>query len=353
MGHKRTVASNLVEFKKETLIARLADCNGDKMERIIEVRTNPVTGRCSRITFSRGLESERGTDSLPPPPPDATDTGACPFCQPQLESRTPCIANHLSLHRRLHNGRSVLFPNLFPYGVYSAVSIFDHHHFVEIGKASANAYADCFENSMRYLRIVKAADPAAVYMAVAQNFLPAAGGSLVHPHLQVHADRIASNHHRFLQKRTTAYRAETGRQLFSDYLEAEKQEGTRYIGRTGCWHWMAAFAPEGFFEIWAINPGKISLFQVSARDWQALSRGILNAQRFYRSLNRNSYNLGLLSIEDGVRSQLELRCVIMARSNYAPWVRSDHTSYEVMLGDCATFNAPEETAALARPFWTE
>jgi len=32
-------------------------------------------------------------------------------------------------------------------------------------------------------------------------------------------------------------------------------------------------------------------------------------------------------------------------------VRNDHTSFETMLGDMATFNAPEETAARARPFW--
>ena len=43
---------------------------------------------------------------------------------------------------------------------------------------------------------------------------------------------------------------------------------------------------------------------------------------------------------------------MLVRSNYAPWVRSDHTGFEVMLGDMATFNAPEETARLARTFWT-
>jgi UDPglucose--hexose-1-phosphate uridylyltransferase len=39
------------------------------------------------------------------------------------------------------------------------------------------------------------------------------------------------------------------------------------------------------------------------------------------------------------------------RSNYAPWVRSDFTGFEVMLGDMATFSAPEATAEKARRFW--
>jgi hypothetical protein len=48
---------------------------------------------------------------------------------------------------------------------------------------------------------------------------------------------------------------------------------------------------------------------------------------------------------------LELRAVMTVRSNYAQWVRSDHTGFEVMLGDMATFTSPEETARMARHFW--
>jgi len=59
-----------------------------------------------------------------------------------------------------------------------------------------------------------------------------------------------------------------------------------------------------------------------------------------------------LVIEDGA-SMLELRVVLVVRSNYAPWVRNDHTGFEVMLGDMATFTAPEMTAAMARPFWNQ
>jgi len=40
-------------------------------------------------------------------------------------------------------------------------------------------------------------------------------------------------------------------------------------------------------------------------------------------------------------------------SNYAEWARNDHSGFEVMLGDMATFNAPEETAGMARPFWRD
>jgi UDPglucose--hexose-1-phosphate uridylyltransferase len=221
---------------------------------------------------------------------------------------------------------------------------------VEIGTASPASYANCFLNSAEYLRRVLAQDPEAVYMAITQNHLPSAGGSLLHPHLQIQADRIASNHQRFLKKRALEHFRQTGRLLLSDYLRREKAHHQRYIGATGAWEWLAAFAPEGFFEIWGILPQVISLSQMTTAAWESLAQGVLNTQRYYRSLNRNGYNLGLLAIEEET-STLELRIVLLARSNYAPWVRNDHTGFEVMLGDMATFTAPEDTATAARPFW--
>jgi galactose-1-phosphate uridylyltransferase len=166
----------------------------------------------------------------------------------------------------------------------------------------------------------------------------------------VHADRIAPNHHRFLDRRTRAYRDTAARSLFSDLLKHERDDGARIIGRTGSWEWLAAFAPEGFYEIWGILPGRTSLLALDAGEWGSLAEGVVNAQRFYRSLCRNGYNFGLLAVEQE-DSALELRAVMLVRSNYAAWVRNDHTSFETMLGDMATFHAPEETARLARPFW--
>jgi galactose-1-phosphate uridylyltransferase len=124
------------------------------------------------------------------------------------------------------------------------------------------------------------------------------------------------------------------------------------IGSSGPWQWLAAFAPEGFFEIWGILPAVTSLRQTTEHHWRTLARGVLNVQKFYRSLGRNGYNLGLLLLEDG-SDDMELCVVMTVRSNYAPWVRSDFTGYEVMLGDMATFSAPERIACLARPFWAE
>ena len=337
-------------FESQRIEAHIRGAGGEPITRPIELRINPVTGRRSRITFSRSLEGEPATQVLPSPPPDAQGGENCPFCPGHIDGATPRLIKGIDDRGRLHRGESVLFPNLYPYGAYSAVSLFDGQHFVEIGTADAGTYADSFINCAAYLKRVAAYDEQAVFMAITQNHLPAAGGSLVHPHLQVHADRIPSNHHDFLNRRAKEHWEKCGSGLLGDYLAAERIHSSRLIGSTGRWHWLAAFAPEGFFEIWAILPGETSLFSLDDGDWQNLATGVINTQRFYRSLCRNSYNLGLLTQErpDGC---LELRVVLTVRANYAPWVRSDMTGYEIMLGDMATFNAPEETAEKARPFW--
>jgi galactose-1-phosphate uridylyltransferase len=333
-----------LRFDSQSVSAKFIDPSGLVAERKIEIRTNPISGRTCRISFSRIDEKEPGTESLPQPPPDADKTAQCPFCRPQVNAKTPQLHPDLSSSGRLARGESLLFPNLFPYGSYSAVSLFDDTHFVEIGNASADAYANSFLNCSRYLAKINDHDPEAVYMAITQNHLPSAGGSLLHPHLQINADRLPANHQRILLQRANGFHQHSGNYLFSSYL-------SRYIGTTGSWQWMAAFAPEGFFEIWGLLPQKTSFQQVTASDWQDLARGILNTQRFYRHLCRNGYNLGLLAVEMP-SSRLELRVVIMVRSNYAPWVRSDHTGFEVMLGDMTTFNAPEQTAERARAFFS-
>lgn len=337
-------------FRTRTVTAVLRSPDGEKLERPVEIRTHPITGRACRITFSRKEEKEAGTETLPPPPPDASETAACPFCPAALAESTPCLDTRLNAGKRLRRGRSVLFPNLFPYAAHSAVSLFDDGHFTEIGTAPVSAYLDSLINCRRYLQLVNAADPGAVFMAITQNHLPSAGGSLVHPHLQVHADGIAANHHRFYCEAANAYHRNTGRWLLSDYMECERKDGRRWIGTTGDWHWMAAFAPEGFYEIWGILPRRISLLHLTDRELEQLARGILSAQKFFRSLHRNGYNLGILSAESP-DSRLELRAVLTVRSNYAPWVRNDYTSFEVMLGDMATFVPPEETAGQARAWF--
>ena len=338
-----------LDFVSDLHTAEILLADGSRCTRQIEIRKCPISGRTARITYSRQDEQEPRAESLPEPPPFAYDNSTCPFCSHNLATSTPRIVPELFPDGRMTKGNSVLFPNLYPYGRYSAVSLFDDQHFVEIGTASPLSYRDCLLNCRDYLLRIGKKDPAARYLAITQNHLPSAGGSLLHPHLQIQADHVPANHQRSLGDCSRNHLARHCTLLFSDYLAHEKQDGSRMLGTIGNWHWLTSFAPEGFYEIWGILPGITSLQAVHDEEWYDLASGIIHCQKFYRSLGRNGYNLGIL-FENGCAS-LEVRAVLTVRSNYAPWVRSDFTGFELGPGDMATFDAPEAVAFRGRQFW--
>lgn len=339
-----------MNFKKELVQAEFKTSDGKRQQTDIEIRIDPVTGRTSRIAFSRSREKEPGTKTLPQPPPEASAEDACPFCPGNVFTRTPTLRSDIFDQERLCRGESILFPNLFPYGPYSAVSLIGSRHFAEIGTASPGEYTECLLNCINYLRQVNKSDPKVCNLAITQNHLPSAGGSLVHPHLQINAEHIPANHQLFYRNKAAEFKKLTKKYVFSEYIKAEKRNKNRYISTTGRWEWCAAFAPEGFFEIWAILPGTFSMLTPHEQDWADLCQGIINVQKFYRSLNRNGYNLGLISYESS-ESAMELKVKMVVRSNHAAWVRNDHTGFEVMLGDMVTFTPPEDTAKAARSFF--
>lgn len=341
----------MLNFEKQLIEARFVNPTGQVVNNLLEVRTDPISRSTSRITYARQKEKEPGTEDLPKPPPEASARENCPFCRPQVMYRTPQLDPELFSEARLQKGDSLLFPNLFPYGQYSAVSLIDDNHFVEIGTASLSAYTDSLLNCKDYLKAIRNRDREAVYLAITQNHLPSAGGSLIHPHFQIQADKVPANNQRQLEHRSRRFYEKTGNLLLSAYLEKELGNKERYIGRTGNWQWVAAYAPKGFYEVWGLLPGAFSLCSLDQEDYRDLAQGILNIQKFYRSLNRNGYNLGILAIETE-DSLLELRVVLMVRSTYSPWVRNDQTGFEMMLGEMATFNSPEEIADWCSEFFS-
>ena len=341
----------MIEFKKTELIATFMDASGSQIKRIQQVRTDPVSLKQCRITPSRALENERGTEKLYDPPQTDLDEKKCPFCPENLKSMTPCLIPEISKKKRLFYNNSILFPNLFPYTEWSAVSLFNNIHHVEIGTADLDSYQDSFINCSQYLEQVKKVDPKAIYMSITQNHLPGAGGSLVHPHLQVHATEQISVNHQILEQNSKVYKAKYDKCILSDLLVTEKKTNKRYIGRTGSWEWIAAFAPSGFYEIWGIASEVSSLLiSKETQIWKDLAKGILNTQKFYKSMNRNSYNLAMLSVENGKPFPC-IKVSLTARSCYAPWVRSDFTGFEIASGEMATFTLPESVAQMAKEFW--
>jgi len=63
----------MLVFEKQTIHSHILLPSGQVVDKPIEIRTNPITRRTCRITFSRAEEWEPGTVLLPDPPPFAED----------------------------------------------------------------------------------------------------------------------------------------------------------------------------------------------------------------------------------------------------------------------------------------
>jgi len=90
-----------LQFVREVIRAHCVDPACKPVEKKIEVRTNPITRRTCRITLSRDDEKEAGTETLPPPPPDAFKSEDCPFCSHHVFSKTPQLRHGNFTHARL------------------------------------------------------------------------------------------------------------------------------------------------------------------------------------------------------------------------------------------------------------
>lgn len=345
----------MIEFKKETQVSRLGDPRRafSPVALLVEIRTCPLLGLRTRITPPRITGKSLREGEWPDiEPAVAASREDCPFCPGVLE-KVACRLDKSRFGRpHLTRGKAFLFPNIAPYGPYSAVTVISARHYTEVGAYDPGEYLDAFLLSRDYLRLVMEKDPAVRFGAITQNHLPASGGTVVHPHLQVQADTLGPAFSESLHRRQIDKYEQLGRPFWEELAEVERGGGERYLGRLGAWDWLTMWAPQGFSEVWGaadLPATPTALTDAAARE---MVDGLLRVQAWYRTRLRNSFNLAVYfsaPAHPGVR----LTCRILARNNWAPFARSDRSFFEIVLGEQVTDQRPEEWAASLKPFFAQ
>lgn len=340
-----------IDFVKHDLTARLGDPRRDFaiVEMNVQVRICPLTGRRARLTPER-VKGENLREDIWPDIAAAVEAsrGNCPFC-PEATTQTTCTFDEAHFgFARLSRGEALIFPNLAPYGPYSAVTIIGHEHYRELGAFDPAKYADAFKLSRDYLGEVVARDGSVRMMAVTQNHLPASGGTLVHPHLQVQADEVGPSFPALLWDKLAAFHTRTGMSFWDELLAHERRTGERYVGRTGGWTWLTMWAPQGMLEVWGVHDDPPTLAALTDEAIDELVGGLLAVQRWYKTRCKNSFNFGLYLHQDDAPGT-RLACRILARNSWQPYGRSDRSFYEVILGEQVLDSPPEQWAAQLRP----
>jgi galactose-1-phosphate uridylyltransferase len=343
----KSVKRSPIEFRREIMPSRMLrrDKSGELVETTapVEIRFDPLTGRtCRLVPYNTGRIIRPDLGALEKRSKELT----CPFCPPLVESITPRFPPDLIPGSVIKQGKAIAFPNLDPYDVYGVVVVVSEKHYIALEEFDAATVRDALTAAHSYLKAVQRVDAGARHSFIAWNYMPPAGGSLVHPHLQCNAGYYPTNFQKEILEASERYYQQKGTNYWSDLLEQEKETGERWVGKTGGVDWLTGFVPRGrLTDIIAVFPGKASITELTADDWRDFTDGLLRVFRYIGGLNLISFNMSTYSGSDGKRSWAHARITPRGLLLYSPIETSDQFYYQVLQDENICILPPEAAAA--------
>ncbi|MBP1928542.1 galactose-1-phosphate uridylyltransferase [Methanolinea mesophila] len=240
-------------------------------EGVLQFREDHLTGLRCKISPGR---LKRGLDAPYVPPPVQA---GCPFCKDQILTATPTFPNG----ERIFVGESVTFPNLFPFAEWHTVTVITRDHLVD--RFTVRQLADALTGQVRSLSDARG------YPSINWNYLPSAGASIAHPHLQGLVDRRPTVLAEKYLLGSTRYRVRTGRCYWEDLVEGEK-DSERYLFGDEI-TWLASAVPQGEREVRGILP------VASLVDFESyvveFAEGIIRVLEYFRTQGTHSINMSV------------------------------------------------------------
>jgi len=278
--------------RKETLI--LNPAKGMARRSIpSEIRLDPLTGRSARICHFMELQW---------PKPDferliAGTAKTCPFCPDKVMQITPLFPEEILPEGRLIDDDRILFPNIAPYDSLGAVATMGSIHYIPMTEIDSQRIFKSFNLAFEFFRRVEAVDhPEAVYHLINWNYMPPAGSSLIHPHLQVFSTSSAPNLMRQELHAAQAYLNTAKTNYWDDLVAYEQKDGQRYLGTIGRTHWLTAFAPIGVAgDVLTVVEGVRSTLELTDNDVADLAEGLTRLMAGYDRMGIYSFNMNFFT----------------------------------------------------------
>ena len=262
-----------------------------------EYRTDPLTGRNTTVIkdmlsyVSKFLTSDMELlDSLV----EKTRTN-CPFCPENVRTKTPMFPKDFLEEGRIFVGDAVVIPNLMGHAERSILVVLSRAHHLKLKDFAYKLIFDGFKGGVTYLKRLTEVEPSTRFPVFAFNYLPPAGSSIFHPHMQVLTRDRPFFLVNLLLEKSRAYYEKNKVSYWKDLLRKEKA-GERHLFETEGIEWLVPFAPlRGLNEVQAIVKGKSNLLELNDKEWSGLAEGISKMLRFYHKEGYVSFNVILLS----------------------------------------------------------
>jgi len=293
---------------------------------IIQYREEHYTGFRCRISPDR---SKRHVLQPLPPSQDASE---CPFCPDRILSVTPVFPHG----RRIIRGESITFPNMFPFGQGHVVTVITREHRVDtFSKAQMTDALDSQRDALLQYE---------GYASINMNYLPSAGASMYHPHMQGLSDVQPSQVLKKYLEAGAKYQKRCGRNYWESLVEEECRSGRYLFGDEIIWS--AHAVPCGEREVRGILP--VTSIEELESYTDLLAEGIVEILSFYRNLGTYAFNLSVFFGKSGVDNEFRAFCSLISRINPNPASMSDSAFMERLHGEPVIMTLPEEMGELYR-----
>jgi UDPglucose--hexose-1-phosphate uridylyltransferase len=346
-----------LSFEKEIYHAQLCSpqSNFAIETQPIEYRRDPLTGFQCRINVKRAQRVKQAVKARSTSAPNLIDTSkkTCSFCSDNIESMTPRFPGKVFGEKRLRSGSAVLFPNLYSFGEHHGVALFSEAHSLPLDEFSPRIVSGCMKLCVDFLLRIHRKNPKVRYGSINWNYMPPAGASIAHPHLQVVADRRPTRFQETLILLSEAYHQKHGSSYWQDLIETECELQERLIHRNKFATWLASYAPFGNNEVLGVFPQASSIAGIDETTLEGISVGISRILRGYCDIGVESLNMSLISGPmDRTLSCYALNLRMNSRPNVEAYYTSDCGFMERIHLESVIETRPEEVAKILRSHFT-
>ncbi len=292
----------------------------------LELRRESLTGLECKIS------PERRTRGLDTPYIPERFAENCPFCEKNLFSETPVFENG----SRICIGESVTFPNKYPFSERHTVTVVTRDHFVE--NFTKSQIMDALEGQVLSLH------GSGGYPSINWNYLPSAGASITHPHLQGLADRKPSFLAGLYLDGSPRYRARNKSSYWDDLITQEKNSERYLFGDEICW--MAHAVPLGEREVRGVLP--VATLEEFEPYRESFAEGLIRVLKLYRQLGTYAFNMSLFFNAKKTDNDFRAFCSMICRINPNTSSMSDSAFMERIHLEPVILTLPEELGQFGR-----
>jgi len=328
-----SVETQTIEYRKDTLLERWTRINTSRASRVRQTEKKETFKQMFNEIVKESRES-------------------CYFCPSSLSEKTPSFPRNLIKNGRLKYETFIMFPNLFPYAKYHCVGVLSEEHYLDLNAISPELLANCLLCCKEFFKTIIANDPKAKYCSINLNYLPPAGASILHPHIQILQDYKPTTMLKWIVEASWRYLQTYKRCYWSDLIESEKMLNVRFFLKGKVTDWITAFAPLGEKEVIGICRLNVSdILNLEDNELKMFAKDISHVLSLLHSrLNVKSINLSIFNgpLNENVNKAFRLHVRIIARREPTALYANDRTFMEVIQLEPVVESLPEKVALTLR-----